>query len=140
MVTVGTMQPYALMAAEPGLKVAPASSKMVSSYIVPDSNEPKLTHGQKLELLKSRIKYVFVLFQENRSFDLYFGSYPGANGLFPANNQPGRTQQIVDNSGNVTTISPFKIPTTVTVTGTSTQVPRLPRRPGQPGPLAWRYC
>ncbi len=126
MVTVGTMQPYALMAAEPGLKVAPASSKMVSSYTVPDSNEPKLTHGQKLELLKSRIKYVFVLFQENRSFDLYFGSYPGANGLFPANNQPGRTQQIVDNSGNITTISPFKIPTSVTVTGTSTQVPVYP--------------
>ena len=34
-----------------------------------------------MELIRSHIKYVFVLFQENRSFDFYFGSYPGADGI-----------------------------------------------------------
>jgi phospholipase C len=126
MVTVGTMQPYALMAAEPGLKIAPKSSDYVSKFIVPDAKEPKLSAKAKLALLQQNIKYVFVLFQENRSFDLYFGTYPGANGIYPVTNQPGATQQIVDNNGNVTTISPFKIPTSVTVTGTSTQVPVYP--------------
>jgi phospholipase C len=126
MVTVGTMQPYAVMAAEPGLKVAPASSAMVSKFVVPDSQEPKLSAKAKLALLRQNIKYVFVLFQENRSFDMYFASYPGANGLFPANGQPGRSQPIVDTSGNVTTTSTFKIPTSVLVTGTTTSVPVYP--------------
>ena len=41
-----------------------------------------LTLQQKIALLQQKVKYVFVLFQENRSFDHYFGTYPGANGLF----------------------------------------------------------
>ena len=41
-----------------------------------------MTTAQKIALLRTKVKYVFVLFQENRSFDHYFGSYPGANGLY----------------------------------------------------------
>ena len=33
------------------------------------------------------IKHVVVIMQENRSFDSYFGTYPGANGLPSANGQ-----------------------------------------------------
>ena len=33
-------------------------------------------------LLRDRVKYVFVIYQENRSFDHYFGTYPGANGIY----------------------------------------------------------
>ncbi len=32
-------------------------------------------------LLRSRIKHVFIIYQENESFDHYFGTYPGADNL-----------------------------------------------------------
>ncbi|HTX58713.1 MAG TPA: alkaline phosphatase family protein [Verrucomicrobiae bacterium] len=35
----------------------------------------------ELALLRHRIKHVFVIYQENRSFDSYFGTYPGAENL-----------------------------------------------------------
>jgi|GEM_PF-3725768 len=43
--------------------------------------------------LKSKIKYVIVLYPENRSFDSLYGSFPGANGWSNATNytQYGRT-------------------------------------------------
>ena len=74
----------------------------------------------KLELLRLKVKYVFVLFQENRSFDHYFGTYPGANGLFDAHGNlittanSGTTQAIRNTDGSYGTISPFLIPQSVT--------------------------
>ena len=91
----------------------------VPSYVIQPSAEVTLTHAQKLALLQQKVKYVFLLFQENRSFDFYFGSYPGANGLYqnadgsPAN-PAGYTQPFVTSKGQVTTIHPFKIPNAVT--------------------------
>ncbi len=35
-----------------------------------------------------KIKHVVVIMQENRSFDTYFGTYPGADGIPMANGQP----------------------------------------------------
>ncbi len=122
----GMVAPTTMCAAADDLRLAPPSSALVSSHIVPAAQEPKLSHQAKLALLRQKIKYVFVLFQENRSFDLYFGTYPGANGIYPANGQPGLVQPLVDSGNNVTSISPFKIPSTVTVTGTTTQVPIYP--------------
>ena len=116
--TLGLLQPTLLMAAEPGVTVGPRSSALVASRLVSASAEPNLTHAAKLALLRHNIKYVFVLFQENRSFDQHFGTFPGATGLFLANGQPsssapGYTQQIVNTDNSVGTISPFKIPATV---------------------------
>jgi phospholipase C len=34
-----------------------------------------------LALLRSHVKHVFIIYQENRSFDVYFGSFPGADNL-----------------------------------------------------------
>ncbi len=34
-----------------------------------------------LALVRSKVKHVFVIYQENRSFDSYFGSFPGADNL-----------------------------------------------------------
>ncbi len=100
----------------------PRSSEEVSKYAYQVENAPSLTHEQKLALIKQKIKYVFVLFQENRSFDFYFGTYPGANGLFsqPASATPGFSQPIVNLDGSVSSISPFKIPQSVTSTNGST--------------------
>src|SRR5215469_4476676 len=40
---------------------------------------------QKTYAIKTPIKHVVVIMQENRSFDSYFGTYPGADGLPRAN-------------------------------------------------------
>ena len=104
------------------VEIAPRSSAAVFSHILSVESEPSLTADQKLALLRKNIKYVFVLFQENRSFDFYFGTYPGARGLFsqPASSTPGFVQPLVATTGNVETISPFKIPQSVTATNGST--------------------
>ena len=87
-----------------------------------------LPPAQKWALLRQHIRYVFVLFQENRSFDHYFGTYPGANGLFasypgadprdPAQ-QAGREttsfhQALWRQDGSFGTITPFLIPRSIT--------------------------
>lgn len=40
--------------------------------------------GALLADLRARIRHVFVIYQENRSFDSYFGSFPGADNLATA--------------------------------------------------------
>jgi phospholipase C len=103
------------------ITIAPPSSAAVSAQNIDPASEPALTAQQKLELIRRHVKYVFVLFQENRSFDFYFGSYPGADGLYagpgglrkPAD-VPGFTQAIVNTDGSLGTISAFKIPATIT--------------------------
>lgn len=64
-----------------------------------------------VRLLRQHVKYVFVFYQENRSFDSYFGSFPGAAGLFsqPSVATPGFTQTLVDTDGSQTTVTPFRI-------------------------------
>ena len=76
--------------------------------------------GQTIELLRKKVKYVFVIFHENESFDHFFGTYPGANGLFeaprgftPANRTPSFIQRYLDASLNSRTISPFLMPQAV---------------------------
>jgi phospholipase C len=62
-------------------------------------------------LLRQKIKYVFVIFQENRSFDSYFGTFPGARGLFsqPEKDTPGFQQYILNTDGTYSQITPFRI-------------------------------
>jgi len=107
------------------VQIAPKSSDAVAKYTLGVENAPFLTHDEKLELLRNKIKYVFVLFQENRSFDFYFGTYPGANGLFsqPSSQTPGFVQPIILTDGSIGSISPFLIPQTVTdVNGKTVQL------------------
>src|ERR1039458_415753 len=98
------------------VEIAPRSSAAVARYTRSVESEPSLTHAQKLALLQKNIKFVFVLFQENRSFDFHFGTYPGARGLFSqaAAKTPGFVQPIVLTDGSVGTISPFLIPQSIT--------------------------
>ncbi len=103
----------------------PASGPASQPYRL--SREPALTHDAKLALLRQKIRYVFILFQENRSFDFYFGSFPGADGLYnrlPVQT-PGFIQPLVNTDGTLTTITPFRIPPYLTdVNGK--QVPLYP--------------
>jgi phospholipase C len=104
----------------PAVTIAPASSAAVSAQILDPAKEPVISHEEKLKLIRAHVKYLFVLFQENRSFDFYFGSYPGADGLYAgpmganAVPVPGFTQMLVNTDGTLTTVTPFKIPATVT--------------------------
>ncbi len=107
--------------------IAPRSNAAVNAVIVDPTKEVTLTQAQKIALLKQRVKYVFVLFQENRSFDFYFGTYPGAHGLYsqPPAQTPGFYQPIVNTDGTVGTIQPFRIPQTV-VNSANQTVPLYP--------------
>jgi phospholipase C len=95
-----------------------------------DQDRDELSTREKIELLRQKVKYVFVIFAENRSFDHYFGTFPGADGLFKApegftagKHTPGFTQKYLDTSLNVQTISPFLIPQAVkAVTGATVQL------------------
>jgi phospholipase C len=112
--------------------IAPRSSAVVNAQVIDPANEPSISRQEKLRLIRSRIKYVFVLFEENRSFDFYFGSYPGADGLYAGPSGPytpeqvaGFTQTIVNTDGTVGSITPFRIPATVT-DATGKTVPLYP--------------
>ncbi len=112
---MGVAQVPAAQTSSP-VTIAPKSSSAVAAMTIKPVSEANLTQAQKLALLQKHIKYVFVLFQENRSFDFYFGTYPGADGLYSksAANTPGFVQPLVNTDGTVGTISPFRIPFTVT--------------------------
>src|ERR1035437_7250519 len=81
---------------------------MLQRYYLNDA-EPVLPHEQLVSLVQWNIKYVLVIYQENRSFDSYFGTFPGANGLYSqaASATPGFVQTIVNTDGNTGTVSPF---------------------------------
>jgi phospholipase C len=104
----------------PDVTIAPRSSAQVAAEVIDPASEPALSPEEKLRLIRRRIKYVFVLFQENRSFDFYFAGYPGADGLYAGPDGPrspsqvaGFTQTIVNTDGTLATITPFRIPATV---------------------------
>ncbi len=90
----------------------PGSHKdQVNQYYVSPDHEPHMSQRALVELLQKKVKYVFVIYQENRSFDSYFGTFPGAEGLFShsAALTPGFTQPLVNTDGTMTTIQPFRI-------------------------------
>ena len=85
---------------------------------------PTLTTAQKIALLQQKVKYVFVIFNENQSFDHHFGTFPGANGLVsapagltPASQTANYTQRYLDTNLNTVTQTPFLLPQAVQVGG-----------------------
>jgi len=102
------LQPTGLVRAQDG----PGNHRdLINKYYISPDHEPHVSQEALLESLQKNVKYVFVIYQENRSFDSYFGTFPGAEGLFshPAAQTPGFTQELVNTNGSVTTIQPFRI-------------------------------
>src|SRR5271170_2886563 len=62
--------------------IQPDPGQDVTPFLVSAAQEPALSRAAEIKLLRQRVKYVFVLFQENRSYDSYFASFPGGRGLF----------------------------------------------------------
>ncbi|HEX2940552.1 MAG TPA: alkaline phosphatase family protein, partial [Rhodopila sp.] len=93
---------------DPGAAVAP--------YVVAPSASAPMSRDALIQALRQKIKYVFVIFNENHSFDNEFGTFPGANGIYAdasgpraAANTPGFTQTYVDADGHTVTVRPFRI-------------------------------
>jgi len=135
--TVGCAALAASATVEPALTLATTDTSIGAQYARLPNQQTKLTVAAKVALLRQKVKYVFVLFQENRSFDHYFGTYPGANGLTstypgalasdplsqPANTTASYTQVIQNTDGSFGTISPFLAPRTIKdVNGATTQL------------------
>ncbi len=93
---------------DPGAPVAP--------YVVDPAAAPHPSRDALIRLLRAKIKYVFVIFNENHSFDNEFGTFPGANGLYSdgraprdAAHTPGFTQTYTGADGKPVTVQPFRI-------------------------------
>jgi len=88
-----------------------ANQQAIHKYQIAPAREPHLSPRQVTQLLRKKIKYVFVLYQENRSFDSYFGTYPGADGIFSRKPEetPGFTEPLINTDGTTGTIQPFRI-------------------------------
>ena len=89
----------------------------IAPYINDMATEPELSKEMLVKLLKDKIKYVFVIFNENHSFDNEYGTFPGVNGLYSdgrrprsAEDTPGFTQTYTDDVSHLTvTVQPFRI-------------------------------
>jgi phospholipase C len=85
-------------------------------YVVNPSAGTPMRRAELIRLLRQKIRYVFVIFNENHSFDNEFGTFPGANGLFSdgakprdAEHTPGFTQTYTGADGKPVTVTPFRI-------------------------------
>ncbi|MEJ0046675.1 MAG: alkaline phosphatase family protein [Rhodospirillales bacterium] len=121
---IGMFANTVAVAKEPALTLATSTNTLGAQYGRFPAKQTDLSRAVKLALLRSKVKYVFVLFQENRSFDHYFGTYPGANGLLttfthadpsdpaaqPGNQTGSFTQNIRNTDGTYSPITPFLAP------------------------------
>src|SRR5258706_3370260 len=59
-----------------------------SSSTSPVTNTPNAPVSINLTVARLKIKHIVIIMQENRSFDHYFGTYPGADGIPMQNGVP----------------------------------------------------
>lgn len=106
-----TPSPIVTTQPDPGPDVRP--------YFI-DQNDPlwrgKAKDDKVMQLLRDKVKYVFVIFNENHSFDNEYGTLPGVNGIYSdgtkprsAANTPGFTQRYQDINGQTVTVQPFRL-------------------------------
>jgi phospholipase C len=116
----GLLQPTLLAAAlantTPSVTVQPNLNSTVSPYALSMTLDPVVSNNEMIRLIRNKVKYVFVIFNENNSFDHEYGTFPGVNGIYsdgqnprsPANT-PGFTQTYTDVNGNLVSVQPFRI-------------------------------
>jgi len=67
---------------------APATQVPAPTAIAPTPTSPISSSSTSLTVARDKIKHVVIIMQENRSFDEYFGTYPGADGIPMQNGMP----------------------------------------------------
>ena len=101
----------------PSVTQQPNLNAAVAPYALdPSGADPVLSNNEMIRLIRQKVKYVFVIFNENNAFDHEYGTFPGVNGLYsdgrspraPANT-PGFTQTYTDVNGAVATVQPIRI-------------------------------
>ena len=126
MKTIGTISAAALVAglasaafadSTPTVRRQPNLNSDIAAFALdPEAADPVLSHEETAKLVRDRIKYVFVIFNENESFDHEFGGFPGADGLYSDGARdrapeatPGFTQTYRNAAGEAVTVRPFRI-------------------------------
>ena len=96
---------------EPLVENQPNPDSEIAAHVTDAKTDAASNVPEIVKLLREKVKYVFVIFQENRAFDQMFGTFPGAHGFFSQSESktPGFTQPILDTNGNYTTIQPFRV-------------------------------
>jgi phospholipase C len=91
--------------------LAAQQRREIARHTLTRQQDPPVTPEQLRALVQKRVRYVFVIYQENRSFDSYFGTFPGAEGLYSHRPEQtlGFTQTLRNTDGTLTTIRPFRI-------------------------------
>jgi phospholipase C len=118
---VAALSQAALAASSPPLVTTqPDPQADVRPYFVGDS-DPRFGDAnwsaEDIALLRQKVKYVFIIFNENRSFDHEYGTLPGVNGIYSdgknprsAADTPGFTETYLDtNTGATVTLQPFRV-------------------------------
>src|ERR1700689_2123945 len=98
----------------PRVTAQPDPTPAVAPYVIDPTKDAPLSNDEMAALARKKIKYVFVIFNENHAFDNEYGTYPGVNGLYAdADGQtriaPSNAQRYTDINGNVVTVRPFRI-------------------------------
>jgi phospholipase C len=114
-VALTAAQPVAAQApARPMVTPQPDPDATIAPYVTPIAAGP--SRDALIAALRTRVKYVFVIFNENHSFDNEFGTFPGANGLFSdgqiprdAAHTPGFNQGYTGADGQKVMLHPFRI-------------------------------
>ncbi len=93
----------------------PDPSDAVKPYVV-DPATSAMSRDDLIAALRRRVRYVFVVFNENHSFDNEYGTLPGVDGLYSdgtkprsADATPGFVQRYKDWQGQDRTARPFRI-------------------------------
>ncbi len=104
----------------PVVTTQPDPSPDVAPYFVSDADpgwSDANWSAQDIAMLRQKVKYVFVIFNENRSFDHEYGTFPGVNGIYsdgrnpraPADT-PGFIESYLDTiTGQTVTVEPFRV-------------------------------
>jgi phospholipase C len=111
------VQPWDVPPGRPSVTVQPDVPATLAPWFNDPKTEPRLPPQEMARLLRQKIKYVFVVFNENHSFDNEYGTFPGVNGIYSngrepraADETPGFTQTYTDVlTGATVSVQPFLI-------------------------------
>ena len=101
--------------ASPMLTAQPDPTPDVAPFVTPiPTTMPD--RDAVIAALRQKVKYVFVVFNENHSFDNEYGSFPGANGLFSdgttprdAAHTPGFAERYTAADGTTVEVKPVRM-------------------------------
>ena len=112
--TALTAQP--VLAQQAIVTAQPKPAADIAPYFVNPASERAMPRDQVIALLRKKVKYVFVVFNENHSFDNEFGTFPGANGLYADATGPrdaahtaGYTETVTAKDGSTFQVSPIRL-------------------------------